>query len=286
MMDFEMPFAPNQLLDVFLLVFALFLGHFLIIACAAWIGVWQLGREAFAAHRVQQSPLRDPRPRRELAFSVLSILIFSLLLTGLWVFERFGLTAIYWDVAEHGTAWFVSQIAVLALVHDSYYYWAHRWMHHPKVFRHVHKLHHGFHNPTPFASYAFHPFEAIVEVAWIAPLAFLMPIHPLALAGYVVFLTVLNVVSHLGHEFYPAWVARWFITSTHHNMHHTRGRGHFMLYFNIWDRLMGTNATDYEAAVREINERVAAGGSRAGKACCADAGPSRDEKTEVPALSC
>jgi lathosterol oxidase len=210
---------------VFLLVFALFLGHFLIIASAAWLGVWQLGREAFAAHRVQQSPLRDPRPRRELAFSVLSILIFSLLLTGLWVFERFGLTAIYWDVAEHGTAWFVSQIAVLALVHDSYYYWAHRWMHHPKVFRHVHKLHHGFHNPTPFASYAFHPFEAIVEVAWIAPLAFLMPIHPLALAGYVVFLTVLNVVSHLGHEFYPAWVARWFITSTHHNMHHTRAAG-------------------------------------------------------------
>ena len=53
-MTFEMPFAANQLLDVFLVVFALFLGHFLIIASAAWIGVWELGREAFAAHRVQQ----------------------------------------------------------------------------------------------------------------------------------------------------------------------------------------------------------------------------------------
>ena len=270
-MNLEVPFAPNQLLDVFVVVFALFLGHFLLIAGLAWLGVCKLGARAFAAHRVQQRPLRDPKPRRELAFSTLSVLIFSLLLTGLWVFERLGLTALYWDPAAHGSAWFVVQIVVMALVHDSYYYWAHRWMHHPKVFRHVHRLHHGFHNPTPFASYAFHPLEAIVEVAWIAPLAFVMPIHPLALACYVVFLTVLNVVSHLGHEFYPAPVARWFITSTHHNMHHTRGRGHFMLYFNFWDRLMGTNANDYEAAVREINERVAA--DRGRRRAEAEAGP-------------
>ena len=67
---------------------------------------------------------------------------------------------------------------------------------------------------------------------------------------------MLNVISHLGYEFYPSWIARWFITSTHHNMHHTNARGHFMLYFNIWDRLMGTNEGGYEAAVREINARV------------------------------
>lgn len=29
-----------------------------------------------------------------------------------------------------------------------------------------------------------------------------------------------------------------------------------MLYFNIWDRLMGTNADDYEALVEEINVRA------------------------------
>ena len=253
-----MDLSLTQTLDVAVIVFALFVGHFLLIASGAYYGLWVFGREAFDAHRIQQQPLRDAKPRRELAFSLLSISIFTVLLTGRWVFDRLGFTAIYWDVAEYGWGWFFASIAVMALVHDSYYYWAHRFMHHPKIFRHVHKLHHGFHNPTPYASYAFHPWEALVEVAWVAPVAFLLPIHPGAFAIYIVILTVLNVISHLGYEFYPSTIARWFITSTHHNMHHTNARGHFMLYFNIWDRLMGTNEADYEGKIDEINSRVAA----------------------------
>lgn len=257
-----MPFTSLELLAVFSTVFVLFLGHFLLIAGGFYWGFWVLGRRRLAARRIQQRPKRRPVPGRELAFSVLSIALFSVMLAGLWALDRLGFTAIYWDVADHGWAWFLASIAIMALVHDSYYYWAHRFMHHPSVFRRVHKLHHGFHNPTPFASYAFHPLEAIIEVAWILPLALLMPIHPGALACYVVLLTVLNVISHLGYETYPSWVARYFITSTHHNMHHTRGRGHFMLYFNIWDRLMGTNAHDYEAMVEEINARAEVAKSR------------------------
>jgi len=251
-----LPFTVWEAMSVLGVVFALFAGHFLLIAGAFYGGFWFLGRDRLRARRIQQQPRRAARPLRELLFSLLSIALFSVMLLGLWALDRFELTALYWQVSEYGWSWFLVSIAVMALVHDSYYYWAHRFMHHPRVFRRVHKLHHGFHNTTPFASYAFHPLEAIIEVAWILPLALLMPIHPAALACYVVFLTVLNVISHLGYETYPSWVARWFITSTHHNLHHTRGRGHFMLYFNIWDRLMGTNAEDYEALVEEINQRA------------------------------
>lgn len=257
-----MDFTPIQLFSVAGLVFALFFGHFLLIAAGTWGLVWRLGARRLAPRRIQQQPLRDPKPRRELAFSTLSIAIFTVLLTGLWALDRLGWTAVYWDVGDHGWGWFVASIALMALIHDSYYYWAHRWMHHPKVFRHVHRLHHEFHNPTPFASYAFHPWEAIVEVAWVAPVAFLVPVHPAAFAVYVVILTVLNVISHLGYEFYPASVARWFITSTHHNLHHTRAKGHFMLYFNFWDRLLGTNQDDYVARIEEIDARAAAARDR------------------------
>lgn len=258
-----LPFTGWEALAVLGVVFALFLGHFLAIAGAFYGGFWLWGRDRLQARRIQQNPLRAARPLRELTFSVLSIALFSVMLLGLWMLDRFELTAIYWEIDAYGGGWFLLSIVVMALVHDSYYYWAHRFMHHPRVFRRVHKLHHSFHNPTPFASYAFHPLEAIIEVAWILPLALVMPIHPGALACYVVFLTVLNVISHLGYETYPSWVARWFITSTHHNLHHTRGRGHFMLYFNIWDRLMGTNAHDYEALLEEINERARRPGPQA-----------------------
>ncbi len=33
---------------------------------------------------------------------------------------------------------------------------------------------------------------------------------------------------------------------THHALHHEKFRANFGLYFNVWDRLMGTNHRDYE----------------------------------------
>jgi sterol desaturase/sphingolipid hydroxylase (fatty acid hydroxylase superfamily) len=243
-------------LQLFCAVLAFFLGHFLLIAGAAYLLVWQLGGERLAHRRIQARP-RAAKPWLELQYSVLSILIFSVLVSALWIIAETGITRVYFRIDEHGIGWFLCSIAIMAVVHDTYYYFAHRLMHHRRVFRHVHLLHHSFSNPTPFASYAFHPWEALIEVAWFAPLVFLVPIHPAAFAVYVVLLTVLNVVSHLGHEFYPPWVARWFITSTHHNMHHSGSRGHYMLYFNIWDRVLRTNMPDYAAKVQAIAGRPA-----------------------------
>jgi sterol desaturase/sphingolipid hydroxylase (fatty acid hydroxylase superfamily) len=33
---------------------------------------------------------------------------------------------------------------------------------------------------------------------------------------------------------------------THHGLHHEKFRANFGLYFNVWDRLMGTNHPEYE----------------------------------------
>lgn len=238
-----------SIITLFAQISGFFLAVFLAIAGGAYVCVWQLGRKRFAERRIQDHP-RAAQVGRELFWSTISILIISVLLTGTWLTAEAGWSRGYFDVAEHGWAYLVASVAIMAVVHDTYYYWAHRAMHHRLVFRHVHKLHHTFTNPTPFASYAFHPLEAIVEVAWYAPVAFVLPVHPVAVAAYIVVLTVFNVISHLGYEFYRPQVARWFITSTHHNMHHARGKGHFMLYFNLWDRWMGTNAPDYLARMQ------------------------------------
>ena len=226
---------------------------FLLLAGGAYALVWHVGRERFAHRRIQQRP-RPAQVGRELLFSSITILIISSLLTATWRTAEAGWTLGYFNVDQYGWAYLAASVGVLAIVHDSYYYWAHRAMHHPLVFRHVHKLHHTFTNPTPFASYAFHPLEAIVEMAWYAPLAFVLPVHPYAAGAYLVFLTFFNVISHLGYEFYQPGVAKWFITSTHHNMHHARGKGHFMLYFNLWDRWMGTNAKDYMAQMQRSED--------------------------------
>jgi sterol desaturase/sphingolipid hydroxylase (fatty acid hydroxylase superfamily) len=38
-------------------------------------------------------------------------------------------------------------------------------------------------------------------------------------------------------------------------MHHETLRGNYGLYFNVWDRLMGTNHDHYENRFREVTTR-------------------------------
>ena len=44
-------------------------------------------------------------------------------------------------------------------------------------------------------------------------------------------------------------------TPTNHIMHHEHFRGNYGLYFNVWDRLMGTNHERYEERFREVTSR-------------------------------
>ncbi|MEP6859607.1 MAG: sterol desaturase family protein [Deltaproteobacteria bacterium] len=46
-------------------------------------------------------------------------------------------------------------------------YWTYRAMHHPWLFRRVHRIHHLPHNPSPWAAYAFAPGEALVHALFV-----------------------------------------------------------------------------------------------------------------------
>ncbi|HXZ02923.1 MAG TPA: sterol desaturase family protein [Stellaceae bacterium] len=229
-----------------------FLVYF-VMAAAAYRILWEDPAGRFRHKMIQPDARQRADPFRELCLSVPSLVMLAAMLGGIRVLTDFGWTRVYASIGDWGFGYFLFSVVVIAVVHDSYYYFAHRAMHSKLLFRHVHRVHHAFTNPTPFASYAFHPFETVIELAIIGALLLVMPLHMLAIATYYVIFTALNVVSHLGFELYPAWVSRWFITSAHHNLHHTRFVGHYMLLFNIWDRALGTNYPDYHA----ICERLA-----------------------------
>lgn len=77
---------------------------------------------------------------------------------------------------------------------------------------------------------------------------------------WLLYMTIMNVGGHLGFELLPHGFARhpllsWHNTAVHHDMHHHRVHCNYSLYFNIWDRLMGTNHPDY---VHE-HDRITAG---------------------------
>jgi sterol desaturase/sphingolipid hydroxylase (fatty acid hydroxylase superfamily) len=94
-----------------------------------------------------------------------------------------------------------------------------------------------------------------VVQALIGPIVVcLIPMHGLAFAAFMAWQIIFNVFGHLGHEIYPGWffrtaAGRWLNTPTHHHLHHEQFRGNYGLYFNVWDRLMGTNLPDYSARI-------------------------------------
>lgn len=193
---------------------------YLLAAGGAYWVVWHKGRATYATRRLPAGP-GQAQPWNELRWSTWSIVIFAAVLTLTWQATGAGWGRGYGDIRRYGTGYLVASIPLLGLLHRGYYKCAHRAMHHRWLFRYVHKLHHGFTNPTPFAAYAFHPLEAVVEVAWCVPAAFVLPLHPLAVAIYIAVVTTVNVISHLGYEFHGPGIARCVLSSAPHSMHHS-----------------------------------------------------------------
>jgi len=123
----------------------------------------------------------------------------------------------------------------------------HRAVHHPTLFKHIHFVHHQSTNPTPWASFSFHPLEGILEILIIPILAFIFPIHIFALGIFIIFMTLYNIYGHLGFEIYPAWfnrnpILKWLNTSVNHNMHHKYFKGNYGFIFSLLGRMDGNYA--------------------------------------------
>lgn len=163
-------------------------------------------------------------------------------------FRKFTLVYSDWD--SYKLIWIPISILLAMIVHDTYFYWMHRLIHHPRIYKHVHLVHHKSVSPSPLASYSFHILEAILEVLIAPILLVIIPLHPIALITFALLSFGVNVYGHLGYEIAPRGLRRSFLfelltTSTYHNLHHSAYFGNYGLYFRVWDRVMGTENPAY-----------------------------------------
>ncbi|NDC77120.1 MAG: fatty acid hydroxylase family protein [Chitinophagia bacterium] len=236
--------------------------RYFIVAGIAFLICYVILRSAITSRKIQQRFPKGTDYLREIGYSIFTIAIFGtvpLLLIKNPVVRPH--TTLYTDIAEYGWAWFLLAFPVMTLMHDTYFYWTHRLMHHPALFRWFHLVHHRSTNPSPWAAYAFHPLEAVVEVGIFAVFLFTIPIHPLHFALFFLFSIMYNVYGHLGWELYPKGfsrhpVGRWVNTSVNHNQHHQHFKGNYGLYFLFWDRWMGTIREDYEDRFEQVKDRT------------------------------
>lgn len=229
----------------------------------AWLLGYVWFQRRWFHRKIIQSLPESRQVRQEILHSLQTLVIFGLV--GLLTVEaaRRGWTQLYWRMEDHSMAWWWGSIGLAILLHDTWFYWTHRAMHHPKFFRLFHRTHHLSTNPTPWAAFAFSPAEAVVQAA-IFPLSVtIMPMHPLAFGVFMLWQMVFNVIGHTGYEYNRRDFMRTplrfvFNTPTNHIMHHEKMRGNYGLYFSLWDRLMGTHHPDYERRFEEVTSRAPA----------------------------
>lgn len=185
--------------------------------------------------------------RREVAWSLASAAIYGVP-AGIvaWGWQQFGWTRIYTDITQF-PLWFAPlSVPLYLFAHDTWFYWTHRWMHRPWLFRRAHAVHHASRPPTAWTAMSFHPWEAVTGAVVIPALVFLIPIH-VGLLGLVLgIMTLMGITNHMGWELFPARLVHsrlggWLITASHHQRHHENYQCNYGLYFRVWDRLCGTD---------------------------------------------
>lgn len=226
--------------------------RYAIFAIATWFALWVVLAQPLQGRKIRAE---RPPPRQlvmELLTSIRSVAIFSTVGLSLVVLEHLGLLWGPAAAARLGPVWFWTCLALMVVAHDTWFYWGHRLMHRPGLFRTFHRRHHRSNNPSPFTAYSFDLAEAAVQGAFV-PLWMIATPTPWAVVGlFMLHQIVRNTIGHCGYELFPARrdgrpLIPFLTTVTHHDLHHAQAGWNYGLYFTWWDRWMGTEHPDYLA---------------------------------------
>lgn len=273
MPEFDPARPFSSLAILYLAVLAHDAGRYIVWSVLGWLVIWKLFGRALAERKIRRATPDGAQMRREFAVSLRTAAVFAA--SGMLIYfgDRAGIMRFQHDAAAAGPIWFVASLAILIVAHDAWFYWTHRLIHRPRLFRRLHKTHHRSMNPTPFTAYSFDTAEAAINAAFAPLIALALPFSFEAFAIFLMHMIARNVIGHSGYEIFPARRDGRplfdFLTSvTHHDLHHAQAGWNYGLYFTWWDRLMGTEHPLYHekfaAAVRrplDGSARMALGGA-------------------------
>jgi len=157
-----------------------------------------------------------------------------------------GYLKAYCGVGEFGWAYLAFSFVVIWIFSDFFEFFYHRMGHKVDSLWEVHKWHHQFFNPTPFAVIADEYLDQCVRALPLIILPAVIPINmDLLFFEYVTFFYAYGVYLHWGHEFnYPDAHHPWINSSFQHYLHHAisikNKPYHTGFFFKTWDWMFGS----------------------------------------------
>lgn len=247
---------PLWFLAATVVVFAVVIGRYLLIAGLFYAVFYKWQKNKWQQRKINARDYKPGQFRKEVGWSMVTALLFAVTgaLMALW--WQKGWLKVYENVHEYPLWWLPVSLLIALLLHETYYYWLHRWMHHPKIFRIVHKVHHDSNITSPWTAFSFHPLEGLLQALFLPGLLLIMPMHLYVLILHLTIMTFSSVVNHLDIEVYPKGFhknvfGRWLIGATHHSLHHKQFKYNYGLYFTFWDKWKKTESPLFERLFEE-----------------------------------
>lgn len=167
-----------------------------------------------------------------------SLPVMALATAPLFVLEVRGYTKLYDRLEDAPFAWYnFLQFPLFLLFTDFCIYWIHRYLHHPLIYKHLHKPHHKWVMPTPYASHAFHPMDGYAQGLPYHIFPFLFPLQKFAYVFLFVFINIWTVLIHDGEYYADNPIING---AACHTMHHLYFNFNYGQFTTLWDRLGGS----------------------------------------------
>ena len=154
-----------------------------------------------------------------------------------FVAEVLGYSKLYDDVSEYGWGYFFLSIAMYLFFTDYLIYWIHRIEHIPVIYKHIHKPHHKWIIPTPFASHAFHPIDGYAQSIPYHLFIFIFPLHRKLYLALFVAVNFWSIFIHDSDMITGHALEKVINGPAHHTLHHLYFTCNYGQYFTWADRV-------------------------------------------------
>ena len=178
-------------------------------------------------------------------------------LTGFQVITMWAIANGYTPVItlNSNPVWFIMALILIPIWSAFHFYWVHRLLHVPFLYKRVHSLHHRNVNIGPWSGFAMHPVEHFLYLSTLC-IHWIVASHPIHLFFHIIYQGPGAAMTHTGYEDLLIKDKRRLALGTfYHQLHHRYYECNYGNQEMPWDRWFGTFHDGSEEATRTTRDR-------------------------------
>ena len=151
---------------------------------------------------------------------------------------------------------FIAWLLALPVITSSHFYFIHRLLHWPPLYRTVHRLHHRNIHIGPWSGMSMHPIEHVLYISSVL-IHFVIPSHPVIVLVHLYSRCLGPAFSHAGFEKVQVGDKDLIDAADfHHQLHHKYFECNYGTVDAPWDKWLGTDHDGSEEATLRVRERM------------------------------